>query len=82
MGATLGAAAAEVTLGELARRDFTWVREEWAVFDVIARMRRRGAGAALVIPRRGFPQAGQVLGVITKEHIADSVAASIGLYPG
>jgi hypothetical protein len=36
---------------------------------------------ALVIPAAGYPEAGRILGVITKEHIADSVANSIGLYP-
>jgi CIC family chloride channel protein len=77
----VGAAGADVTLGELARRNFTVVREEAAVFDVIRRMRRKGAAMALVIPRAGYPQAGRILGVITKEHIADSVANSIGLYP-
>jgi chloride channel protein, CIC family len=78
----VGAAEAEVTLGKLARRDFTVVRENAATFDVIARMQRRNATIALVIPRNGSPEPGQVLGVITKEQIADSVASSIGLYPG
>lgn len=77
----VGAAGAEVRLGELARRNFTVVREDAAMFDVIARMQRKGAAIALVIPRIGYPQAGRVLGVITKDLIADSVANSIGLYP-
>jgi CIC family chloride channel protein len=77
----VGAAGSEVTLGELAHRNFTVVREDAAVFDVIARMRRKDAAMALVIPRAGYPAAGAILGVITKEHIADSVASSIGLYP-
>lgn len=77
----VGAAEADVTLGDLARRTFTVVREDAAVFDVIARMRRRTASMALVIPRTGYPTSNRILGVITKEQIADSVAASIGLYP-
>jgi CIC family chloride channel protein len=36
---------------------------------------------ALVTRGRGVPRAGDVLGVITKEHVADSVAASIEVYP-
>ncbi len=48
---------------------------------MIVRMRRKGAAMALVIPRLGHLEAGRILGVITKEHIADSVASSIGLYP-
>jgi CIC family chloride channel protein len=77
----VGAAGAKVTLGELARHDFTLVRKHAAVFDVIARMRRKNASMALVVPRQGYPGADRVIGVITKEHIADSVANSIGLYP-
>ena len=77
----VGAAGAEVTLGELARRNFTVVREDAAVFDVITRMRRKGVATALVVARAGDSEAGRILGVITKEHVADSVANSIGLYP-
>jgi len=77
----VGAAEAEVTLGQLARGNFTVVREDAATFDVIARMKRRNAAMALVIPRAGYPQGNKILGVITKEQIADSVADSIGLYP-
>jgi CIC family chloride channel protein len=77
----VGATGSAVTLGELARRNFTVVREDAAVFDVIRRMRRKNAAMALVIPLAGHPEASRVLGVITKEHIADSVANSIGLYP-
>ncbi|MFO1113617.1 MAG: CBS domain-containing protein [Rhodospirillales bacterium] len=75
----IGASEAYVTLGELVRRRFTVVRENAAMFDVIARMRRKGATMALVIPKTG--SAKRILGVISKEHIADSVADSIGLYP-
>lgn len=77
----VGAAGAEVTLGELAHRNFTVVREDAAVFDVITRMRRKDATMALVIPRAAHVEADRILGVITKEHIADSIASSIGLYP-
>ncbi len=77
----VGASDAKVTLGELASRKFTVVREDAAVFDVIRRMRRKSAGTALVIPRAGFPEPNRILGVITREHIADSVANSIGLFP-
>jgi CIC family chloride channel protein len=77
----VGAAMADVTLGSLANRKFTVVREDAAAFDVIARMRRHDSGMALVIPRAGSSEANRVLGVITKEQIADSVASSIGLFP-
>lgn len=77
----VGAGGVEVKLGELARGNFTVVREDAATFDVIARMKRKNAAMALVIPRAGFLQGNKILGVITKEQIADSVADSIGLYP-
>ncbi len=77
----VGAAGAEVTLGELARGSFTVVRADAAMFDVIARMRRKNAAMALVIPRAGYLRDNKILGVVTKEQIADSVAGSIGLYP-
>jgi len=70
-----------VTLGDLASRDFTIVREDDIVFDVIQRIWRRRAGMALVVRSRGVPRAGDVAGVITKEHVADSVASSIQVYP-
>jgi CIC family chloride channel protein len=76
----VGAGGADVTLGELARPHFTVVRENAATFEVIDRMRRKGAAMALVIPAAGYPDATRILGVITKEHIADSVADSIALY--
>lgn len=81
MRRAVGAAGAEVTLGELASRNFTVVREDLAVFDVITRMRRKNAATALVIAQAGAPEPAKILGVITKEHIADSVASGIALYP-
>jgi CIC family chloride channel protein len=72
---------AGVALRDLASRDFTIVREDEVVFDVIRRLWRRKAIMALVTRGRGVPRANDVLGVITKEHVADSVAASIEVYP-
>ena len=52
------------------------------MFDVIHRMWRRNAFMAVVVAKeRGTPRAGDVLGVITKDHVANSVAASIQIYP-
>ena len=55
-------------------------REEDIVFDVVTRMSRRGAGMAVVTKAKRRQRAADVLGVITKEHIADSVADSIKPY--
>ena len=37
---------------------------------------------ALVVRGRGVPRRSDVVGVITKEHVADSVASSVKVYPG
>jgi CIC family chloride channel protein len=76
----ISAAGPEVSLGELASRNFTVVREDAAAFEVIARMHRKKAVMAVVIPRAGSADRNRILGVITREQIADSVASSIGLY--
>jgi CIC family chloride channel protein len=71
-----------LTLRDLASRDFTIVGETDVVFDVIRRLSRRKAIMALVVKdQQGVPRADDVLGVISKEHVADSVAASIEVYP-
>ncbi len=69
-------------LGDVSSRSFTLVHEEDVVSDVIRRMWRKEATMALVVRARAVPHAGDVLGVITKEHVADSVASSVGVYPG
>ncbi|HEX4196507.1 MAG TPA: chloride channel protein [Caulobacteraceae bacterium] len=70
-----------VTLGEVASRNFTVVGEDDVAFDVIRRMWRKDAIMAVVVRGRGVPRGGDVAGVITKEHVADSVADSIKIYP-
>jgi CIC family chloride channel protein len=70
-----------VRLGDVANRNFTVVREDETAFDVIRRMWRRQAIMAVVVRGRGVPRGSDVAGVITKEHVADSVADSIKVYP-
>ena len=69
-----------VTLDDVASRDFTIAHEEDIMFGVIGRMWQRGAMMVVVVRGNGEPLAGDVLGVITKEHVADSVALSVGPY--
>jgi CIC family chloride channel protein len=71
----LEAAHTGVSLGDVASRNFIVVREEETAYEVIRRMWRRNAIMAVVLRR------GEVAGVITKEHVADSVADSIKAYP-
>ena len=70
-----------VTLRDIASRNFTIVREDDIVFDVIQRIWRKHAVMALVVRGRGVPHPADVAGVITKEHVADSVASSVKVYP-
>jgi CIC family chloride channel protein len=70
-----------LSLGDVASRNFTVVGEDETAFDVIRRMWRRSAIMAVVVRGRGIPRGSDVAGVITKEHVADSVADSIKTYP-
>ncbi len=70
-----------ITLGDVASRDYTIVGEDLVAFDVIDRMWRKKAFMAVVVRGRGVPRGEDVVGVITKEHVADSVASGIRLYP-
>jgi chloride channel protein, CIC family len=71
-----------VTLGDIANRNFVVARENDIVFDTIRRMWRHGAFMAVVVGGGRIPHPRDVKGVISKEHVADSVAASIQIYPG
>lgn len=69
-----------VSLGEVASRRFIVVDEREVVFDVIERLWREGGSMAVVVRQGALPRAGDVIGVITKEHVADSVARSVRIY--
>jgi len=69
-----------VTLGEVALRNFTIAREEDIMFNVIGRMSRKRAAMVIVFRVKGLLRASNVAGLITKEHIADSVSDSISPY--
>ena len=77
----LQGAGNQLTLGDLASRDFTVAREDAIAFDVIDRMWRKHAFMSVVVKGRGIPHGVDVVGVITKEHVADSVASSMKIYP-
>ena len=78
---TVSAGSHNVTLGALAQRNYTIVRAASAMFDVIARLGRRKAVMGVVVEGQGRPRANNVVGVITKEHIADEVVNSVRIYP-
>jgi chloride channel protein, CIC family len=77
----LRGASTGVTLGDVASRDFTIVGENTIGFDVIDRMWRKNAIMAVVVKGPGVPRGDKVMGVMTKEHVADSVASSLKIYP-
>jgi CIC family chloride channel protein len=64
-----------VSLGDVASRNFIVVPEDETAFNVIRSMWRRNAIMAVVL------RESEIAGVITKEHVADSVADSIKAYP-
>lgn len=69
-----------VSLGDVASHNFTIAREEDIMFNVIGRMWRRNAIMVVVVRSSGVPHATDVVGLITKEHVADSVADSVRPY--
>ena len=66
-----------IRFGDVAQRNFTIARETDIMFDVVQRMGRRGAIMVVVIKAAGRGRPSDIIGVISKEHIADSVAESI-----
>ena len=72
----------EVRLGDLIGRNFIIVPEDTVAFDVIKAMTRAQAAMAIVIAHMAGNEPDKVVGVITKEHIADTVSRSVQLYPG
>jgi CIC family chloride channel protein len=73
----LEAAYASIRLGDVAERNFSIARENDVVFDVVRRMARRKASMAVVVKTGARPRSSSVVGIISREHIADSVAESI-----
>ena len=71
-----------VTLGDVASREFTIVDEDAIAFDIIDEMWRKRSWMAVVVRGSGSgpSRGGEVVGVITKEHVADSVAHSMNVY--
>ena len=74
-------APAGATLGELASGAYTTAHENDIMFEVIEDIWRRNAAMALVLRDHGTATPDDIVGVITKEHVADSVAASVKVYP-
>jgi CIC family chloride channel protein len=78
---SVSAATTDLPISALAQRNFTIVRSGAVMFDVIARLWRRRAVMGVVVDGTGWPRADKVIGVITKDNIADEVASSVRMYP-
>jgi chloride channel protein, CIC family len=72
-----GQAYSGVRLGDVAQRNFTVARESDIMFDVVQRLTHRDAVMAIVVKDRSRGRPSDVVGIISKDQIADSVGASI-----
>jgi CIC family chloride channel protein len=66
-----------IRLGDVVQDNFTIARESDIMFDVVQRITRRDAIMAIVIKDRSRGRPADVVGIISKDQVADSVGASI-----
>lgn len=75
-----------VRLGDVAHRNFILASDDDVVFDIVTQMARRKATMAIIISgvRHGArrPRAENVVGVLSREQLGDSVIESIGPFGG
>ncbi|MGG1947333.1 chloride channel protein [Trinickia sp. NRRL B-1857] len=75
-------AESDITVAELAQRNFIVVTQHEIAFRVISRLWKQHAAMAVVVEQGDAHSPVRVLGVIAKEHVADSVASSIKIFSG
>ena len=68
-------AQSSVTMREVASINFIVVEEDEILYEVIQSTWRQGALMAVVVRKGGTGGAADVVGIISKEHVADSVAS-------
>ena len=68
-----------MTLGNLAVDKFITIPEKTPLFEIVRRMRAQGANAAIVVSKEPLTSE-NILGVITKERIADLIEQSVASY--
>ncbi|MGA2937706.1 MAG: chloride channel protein [Syntrophobacteraceae bacterium] len=73
-------AASGMTLGDLAKKDYISVSDKSPLFEIVGRMRAEGATTAIVVPKGEAVTAANVVGVITREQIADVIEQSLLSY--
>ncbi len=72
----------DVRLGTLVGGSFVVVREADVALDVIRAMGSTSATIAIVLAPEDGAEPGTVRGVITREHVGDTVVRNVQLYPG
>ncbi len=73
---------ASITLDEVADHKFMIALERQTMFDMLKRLTRHKINHVLVVRGGGIPRAENVLGVISKKHIADSVIDGVKPFSG
>lgn len=68
------------TLGDLAEKKYITISEGSPVFEILSRMRTEGTSTAIVVPKGKPLTNGNVLGVITREQMADIMEQSLMFY--
>ena len=71
------AAYSGIHFADVVQHKFTIAREADVMFDVVQRMARHEAIMAVVVKDRSRGRPSDIVGIISKEHIANSVAESI-----
>ncbi len=69
-----------MTLGDLAEKKYITIPEKTPLFEIVHRMRAKGANTAIVVSTGKPPASGNVAGVITKEQIADLIEQGMAFY--
>lgn len=73
-------AASGMTLGDLAKKDYIAVSDKSPLFEIVGRMRAEGATTAIVVPKGKVLTSANVVGMITREQIADVIEESLVSY--
>jgi CBS domain containing-hemolysin-like protein len=69
------------SLSDVARRDFVTVTSHTVIFDVLARMQAAHASVAIVLEPSGKDDSmGRVVGIVTKAHLAETLAEGMELF--
>ena len=68
------------TLGDIAQKDCMTVSEDIPVFQIVGRMHQEEATVAIVTPEAKPAKLENVLGIVTREHIADLIEKGITFY--